>query len=96
MSYSGYDQKLCNSGHLTYIGVYDGDIKCWCGEGFKWENAVNCTNDEGFPYDDFKLLNEVSKCESCLQYIPEIYSIPTEDEMAAFEIRREEFFNNQE
>lgn len=69
MSYEGYDQHLCETGHLFTTDCYTSfqDAKCPCGKKSVFYNVVDQTNGEdwGFipqeEWDKLKLQDEIKK-----------------------------------
>ena len=79
MSYEGYEEHLCATGHQFEADAFAGAAYCWddssapslfcpvCGEESVWHNPVDETNYEGFPYNNYVELTaeEVCKCAEC-------------------------------
>jgi len=85
MSFEGYYQKLCPSGHYWDVDCYsvgEEPEKCpCCGQDEVWHNLVDTTNgsfedDKRIDgYVDLKLVSE-RKCEHCGSLLEQIYEIP--------------------
>jgi len=105
MSYEGYDQHLCASGHyftvdaMEHYGLMD-KAKCpTCGAESAWSMAVDQTNDEGFPYGNFVQIkgDKHETCEHCnhTKVVSEAtYRIPTKEEIEQHEQEREKFYKD--
>lgn len=86
MSYEGYEQILCEDGHLYTFDCYNHRpyaATCPCGKPFIWWNSVDCTNepDEGYVALVEKTPAEYCVCACCNhrhQVKPETYYIPTD------------------
>jgi hypothetical protein len=92
MSYEGYEQVLCEKGHLSTFGCWDEwqhNPICHCGAKLVWWNAVDETNGsfEMNPttgqeeridgYVELEVLEEGKKCEHCGSMIGETtYKVP--------------------
>ena len=99
MSYQGYVENLCQKGHLTIIDAYDMSSKfCHCNEEFIWSNGVDQTNDSGFPYDAYELIESAkySTCPTCTntkETSPARYKIPSTKDIIEFDKRYCIFYN---
>ena len=63
-----------------------------------WSLSVDQTNDEGYPYDAFEIAEEAKteECPTCnhvKQLEQKRYKIPTQEQMNAYYIRRENFYD---
>lgn len=74
MSFEGYYQILCKTGHAGYLDVHstcnEGDWRCpVCGEKAIWWNTVNTTNgeQEGYVELEEKTPNVMCTCKDCKQ-----------------------------
>jgi hypothetical protein len=80
MSYEGYSQNLCTSGHLLEVDCYD-DVpeKCeYCDCAFVFSHDVDNTNGENNKMQ-FKILQDATYEECDEKYYlvdPAIYEIP--------------------
>ena len=96
MSYEGYEQHICKSGHRfdTYDIYSLEEASCFCGEKSAYMNSVDQTNggDVGFiTQESFNtLLVSPTKTETCAccghtkQLEPAVYRIPTKSEMSKY------------
>jgi len=84
MSYEGYEQWLCRTGHLHIYDCYDApDMETWschhCGEPVGHVNAVDCTNEEAEGEQEFVIRQPAPRCGCCDQPIgPPVYWLPGE------------------
>lgn len=91
MSYEGYEQVLCQNGHLDEIDAFyftENDYwKCdVCGASMAWRNSVDQTNCLPYPENEeikleVKTPAVICKCSSCgnlHRTQPETYHIPAE------------------
>jgi len=91
MSYEGYDQVLCEKGHLSTFDcwvAWQNNLICRCGAKLVWWNPVNETNgsfdtdENGHEvridgYVDLEILKEGDRCPHCRFTIGDItYKIP--------------------
>ncbi len=89
MSYEGYEQLLCASGHYWTEDVhYHGELTCnACKQPPVWRNDVDETNGEGAGYINMADLlvseatfDECSHCGHRSELQPARYRIPSEEE----------------
>ena len=87
MSYEGYTQHLCPSGHYFCLPEDYRDTVCpTCNASPTWSNAVDDTNCEGVGYIDMESLlvspAEIKTCDLGHEHIVKeaIYRIPSEEE----------------
>ena len=99
MSYIGYEQCICKSGHYwerdALDATYD-DPPCYCGAEVAWYNCVDCTNinDDGLIPRDvlekrFLLTPEVVEtCSLGYQHVVSsaVYRVPTEEETESLRV----------
>jgi hypothetical protein len=96
MSYEGYEQVLCENGHLSVVDAYN-DLQmflCSCGAKAAWSNSVDQTNCEEVGLINMeRLLVREAKYETCdkckhskLVFAP-VYRIPGEHETKALQTR---------
>jgi hypothetical protein len=88
MSYEGYEQWLCRSGHLHEFDCYwtpdRGEWRCPdCGDILAFSASVDVTNGsdpatgEGMPME-FTVKTPAPKCECCGQAVgPVVYEVPS-------------------
>lgn len=93
MSFEGYVQAICETGHYFEHDAYcdDGDRKCHCGVKSAWTNLVDDTNCDAFGEIAFSVLEEklqieperVEKCSlGHMHCVAEaIFRIPSEEEV---------------
>lgn len=107
MSYEGYEQVLCENGHLEVrddsspISMYEGEILeelCFCGAKRVFFNAVDQTNGEDWGYIDFEqfLITAANRCEcpTCgngHMVGHNIYKIPTKEEVEKARTYRDDY-----
>jgi hypothetical protein len=98
MSYEGYEQILCESGHLTELECFWYDrksFKCSCGKGVAWTHSVDETNQSASEYPlmcgvyPLEIIKEGERkycehCNSLLGYEENVYKIPTTEEMKEY------------
>lgn len=89
MSYEGYEQQLCENGHLRIIDAWFSEeaMNCICGAKIVWRNGVDDTNCDAIGYIEMNqfLIKEATQqaCEHCGHITkgePAIYRIPTLEE----------------
>lgn len=88
MSYEGYDQVICEDGHLSTVDCWDDDSACFiCGGKRVWRNGVDDTNcDEmGIIHDFSSLVITPEELQTCNLGHPHVvkhakYRVPTEKE----------------
>jgi hypothetical protein len=92
MSYEGYTQRLCATGHLEDVDCYPNfDDKCSCGAFIVFKNMVDETNgcaainEQGhcqcgyIPIEQFPVKRPAIHCSNCTQIIEQpLYDIPTD------------------
>ena len=90
MSYQGYEQCLCDKGHLFEIDSRNRLIVCFeCDSEVVWDNSVDETNGDSIGYiqmDQFMIQPEKTEiCNLKCVHIVEraVYRIPTESETVA-------------
>ena len=102
MSYEGYEEYICEDGHYyAHWASYDGPEVCHCGKPSVWNNPVDETNCDGFPFTIERLRvkdeTELDTCDSCghtKQTKEATYFVPTKEEMDKFCEDRNKHFND--
>ena len=98
MSYEGYTQGLCQSGHHQTKDSYESWEPCfWCKSKITWENEVDQTNcdDVGYIDLDKHFLSVAAEFETCNlghehQVKQAVYRIPSEEEQKKYQTRCDE------
>lgn len=105
MSYEGYEQAICENGHLSSFDHWEDSFECPdCGSTvMAWENSVDETNCDSFGFidmDEFLLQpakwgwrfvwRKMTKGFVKVEKRPAVYRIPTEEETRAARMYRNE------